>query len=79
MIIDFDGEGAYHLAWALCENTALRKLDLSYNPSEHERATEEVKVKLLEAQKVNSTLQELALPGGTFSFKGNIPTTVTGT
>ena len=67
-IIDFDDEGAYRLAGALCENTALRKLDLSYSPSRYERATAEVKAKLLEAQRVNSTLQILALPGEMFSF-----------
>jgi len=72
VIINFDGEGAYHLAGALCENTALRKLDLSYSPSRHERATAEVKAKLFEAQRVNSTLQILALPGEKFSFP-NIP------
>ena len=77
--INFDGVGAYHLAGALCENTALRKLDLSYSPSRHERATTEVKVKLVEAQRVNSTLQILALPGVKFSFYSIIPTTMTGT
>jgi len=46
----------------LCENTTLRKLDLSWNLIGEEGSAKEGIHKLLEAMTVNSTLHRLKLP-----------------
>jgi len=56
-----NSEGACHLAQALCENTSLRILKLSWNPIGQEGSEGDIH-KLLEAMTVNSTLRYLILP-----------------
>jgi len=51
-----NSEGACHLAKALCENTTLKELDLSWNLTGEEGSAKEGIHKLLEAMTVNSPL-----------------------